>query len=50
VIVAPAGRLLMVMAFTIASGKIVAIDVISDPERLEHLDLGVLTDPDRQSM
>ncbi len=44
VIVAPAGRLLMVMAFTIARGKIVAIDAISDPERLEHLDLAVLTD------
>jgi RNA polymerase sigma-70 factor (ECF subfamily) len=43
VIVAPAGRLLMVLAFTIASGRVVAIDAISDPARLERLDLAVVT-------
>jgi RNA polymerase sigma-70 factor (ECF subfamily) len=44
VIVAPSGRLLMVLAFTIARGKIVEIDAIADPERLGRLDLGVLGD------
>jgi RNA polymerase sigma-70 factor, ECF subfamily len=42
VVVAPRGRLMMVLAFTIARGKIVAIDAIADPERLERLDLAVL--------
>jgi len=41
VIVAPRGRLLMVLDFTIARGKIVAIDAIADPERLRQLDLAV---------
>jgi RNA polymerase sigma factor (sigma-70 family) len=44
VIVAPRGRLLMVLDFTIADGKIVAIDAIADPERLRQLDLAMLTD------
>jgi RNA polymerase sigma factor (sigma-70 family) len=44
VIVAPRGRLLMVLDFTIADGKIVAIDAIADPERLRPLDLAMLTD------
>jgi RNA polymerase sigma-70 factor, ECF subfamily len=44
VVVAPRGRLLMVLAFTIARGKIVAIDAIADPARLRQLDLAVLTD------
>src|SRR5207248_6177626 len=34
VIVAPQGRLLMVLRFTIGRGRIVAIDVVSDPARL----------------
>jgi RNA polymerase sigma-70 factor (ECF subfamily) len=42
VVVAPRGRLLMVLDFTIAGGKIVAIDAIADPERLGKLDLAVL--------
>ena len=33
----------MVLVFTIADGKIVAIDAIADPERLRQLDLAVLT-------
>jgi RNA polymerase sigma factor (sigma-70 family) len=44
VIVAPRGRLLMVLDFTIEDGKIVAIDAIADPERLRPLDLAMLTD------
>lgn len=42
VIVAPRGKLLMVLDFTIADGKIVAIDAIADPERVRGLDLAVL--------
>ena len=42
VVVAPRGRLLMVLSFTIAHGKIVAIDAIADPARLRRLDLAVL--------
>jgi RNA polymerase sigma factor (sigma-70 family) len=43
VIVAPRGRLLMVLDFTIKDGKIVAIDAIADPARLHQLDLAMLT-------
>jgi RNA polymerase sigma-70 factor (ECF subfamily) len=32
------------MAFTVADGRIVAIDVLTDPHRLEALDLSVLDD------
>src|SRR5215212_10032196 len=42
VVVAPRGRLLMVLDFTIRHGKIVAIDAIADPERLAVLELAVL--------
>jgi RNA polymerase sigma-70 factor (ECF subfamily) len=42
VVVAPHGRPQFVMAFTVAGGKIVAIDVLADPERLQELDLAVL--------
>jgi RNA polymerase sigma-70 factor (ECF subfamily) len=44
IVVAPRGRLLVVLRFTSAGGKIVAIDVIADPERLRALDLAVLND------
>jgi RNA polymerase sigma-70 factor (ECF subfamily) len=44
VVVAAHGRPLFVMAFTVAGGKIVAIDVLADPERLHGLDLAVLDD------
>src|SRR5215207_4943293 len=44
VVVAPRGRLLMVLGFTIRDGKIVEIDAIADPARLRQLDLVVLDD------
>ena len=44
VVVAPHGRAQFVMAFTVAQGKIVAIDVLADPDRLRQLDLTVLGD------
>ena len=43
-VVAPRGRLLVVLAFTFADGKIIAIDVVTDPQRLRALDLAVLKD------
>lgn len=42
VVVVVQGRPVSVMGFTVAAGKIVAIDVLSDPERLGKLDLSVL--------
>src|SRR5918995_6469858 len=44
VVVAPRGRLLMVLDFTIRDGKIVAIDAIADPERVRQLDLALIPD------
>jgi RNA polymerase sigma factor (sigma-70 family) len=44
IVVAPRGRLFIVLAFTVAHGKVVAIDVIADPQRLRALDLAVLDD------
>ncbi|MFE9693009.1 RNA polymerase sigma factor SigJ [Micromonospora sp. NPDC005806] len=44
VLVTAAGRPLSVMAFTVAGGKIAAIDVIADPARLRRLDLAGLAD------
>jgi RNA polymerase sigma-70 factor (ECF subfamily) len=44
VVAAAAGRVLSVMGFTVAHGKIIAIDVLYDPERLADLDLAVLDD------
>ena len=41
---APGGRPRVVFAFTIARAKIVAIDILADPERLRGLDLAVLND------
>jgi RNA polymerase sigma-70 factor (ECF subfamily) len=38
-VVAPAGRPSAVMAFTVAGGRIVEIDILSDPVRLEGLGL-----------
>jgi RNA polymerase sigma-70 factor (ECF subfamily) len=38
-VVAPRGRLLVVLAFTFADGKIVVIDVVTDTERVRALDL-----------
>ncbi|HYS53142.1 MAG TPA: sigma-70 family RNA polymerase sigma factor [Thermoanaerobaculia bacterium] len=42
VVVAPRGRLMMVLNFTVRRGKIVEIEAIGDPERLRQLDLAVL--------
>jgi RNA polymerase sigma-70 factor (ECF subfamily) len=44
VVVAPGGRLVAVMGFTITGGRIVEIDVLADPARLRRLDLAVLHD------
>jgi RNA polymerase sigma-70 factor (ECF subfamily) len=42
VVVAPQGKLVMVLAFTLAGEKITGIDAIADPERLGQLDLALL--------
>jgi len=36
------GRPQVVFGFTVADGRVVAIDVLADPDRLAHLDLAVL--------
>jgi RNA polymerase sigma-70 factor, ECF subfamily len=41
-VVAPRGRLLLVLGFTIANAKIVEIDAVADPERLGQFELAVL--------
>src|SRR5262249_2649989 len=42
VVVILAGRPLALMAFTVANGKVAAIDVLWDPDRLADLDLAAL--------
>ncbi|NYI07582.1 sigma-70 family RNA polymerase sigma factor [Allostreptomyces psammosilenae] len=42
VVASAQGRPMSVMAFTIAGGRIVAIDILADPDRLSRLDLTVL--------
>jgi RNA polymerase sigma-70 factor (ECF subfamily) len=44
VVVAPLGRLLLVVAFKVRGEKILEIEVIADPESLRQLDLAVLDD------
>ncbi|MFG2054489.1 RNA polymerase sigma factor SigJ [Micromonospora sp. NPDC048930] len=44
ILVSAGGRPLSVMAFTVSDGRIAAIDVIADPERLARLDLAGLDD------
>ena len=44
IVMAPRGRLVLVLALTIADGRISRIDVIADPARLEQLELAVLDD------
>ena len=44
VVVMPRGRPFAVMAFTVAGGRVVAIDALADPERLGRLELPVLDD------
>ncbi|GAB3520885.1 RNA polymerase sigma factor SigJ [Arthrobacter monumenti] len=41
VVVVPHGRPVSVMAFTVRDGRITAIDVLADPDRLEELDVAV---------
>jgi RNA polymerase sigma-70 factor (ECF subfamily) len=41
-IVAPRGRLFRVLRFTFANGRIAAMEVIGDPERLKAIEVGVL--------
>ena len=41
-VVVPHGRLLLVLDFAIANGKIVAIDAVADPERLRAIDVSAL--------
>jgi RNA polymerase sigma-70 factor (ECF subfamily) len=36
----PDGSVFSVLSFTVARGRIVAIDVLADPDRLARLDLG----------
>jgi hypothetical protein len=42
VVVAPRGRLVRALRFTIASGKITEIEVIGDPARLGELDVSIV--------
>jgi RNA polymerase sigma-70 factor (ECF subfamily) len=42
ILIAPRGRLLMVLRFTLAGDTIAALDVVAEPERLAELDLRVL--------
>ncbi|MBC6457399.1 RNA polymerase sigma factor SigJ [Actinomadura sp. HBU206391] len=44
VVVAPRGRPVSVMGFTVSDGKVVAIDVLADPDRLQRLDPAVYAD------
>jgi RNA polymerase sigma-70 factor (ECF subfamily) len=41
---APGGQPRVVFGFTIADGRIVGIELLSDPERLRQLDLAILDD------
>lgn len=42
VVVAPNGRLMLVLSLTITNGKITAINVVADPERLGRIELSTL--------
>ena len=46
IIVAPHGRLLTVMVFTVRHGRIVEIGILADPARLRQLNLAILNDTD----
>lgn len=43
IVVAPRGRLALVLRFEVTGDKIAAIDIEADPDRLQDLDLAVLT-------
>ncbi|MER7826225.1 sigma-70 family RNA polymerase sigma factor [Streptomyces sp. NPDC096097] len=38
------GRTLSIMAFTVQDGRITALDILTDPERLARIDVGVVQD------
>jgi hypothetical protein len=42
VVVTVNGRPVSVIGFTVVDGKVVAIDALSDPERIRHLDLSAV--------
>ncbi len=44
-VVAPLGLARRVFAFTVTGGRVTAIDVVGDPERIRELDLAVLPGP-----
>lgn len=46
IVVAPRGRLLLVLIPTLENGKIVALDVVGSPDRLQQLQLGVVPEQD----
>jgi len=43
-VVAPSGRIFAVAGLTVRNGKIVEIDILADPQRLQHIDLNTITD------
>lgn len=48
-VVAPRGRLLLVLVPAVENGRIVALDVVAGPDRLRELHLGVVPEPDGTS-
>jgi len=44
IVVAPKGRLVRVLRFTMAGEKIAAVEVIGDPDRLRQLEVAVMSD------
>lgn len=49
IVVAPRGRLLLVLIPTVENGRIVALDVVGGPDRLRQLQLGVVLEQDGAS-
>jgi RNA polymerase sigma-70 factor (ECF subfamily) len=49
IVVAPRGRLLLVLVPTVENGKIVALDVVGGAERLRDLQLGIAPESDETS-
>ena len=41
----PDGRVLSVIGFTVADGKVVEMDILADPDRLGRLDLSAIEAP-----
>jgi RNA polymerase sigma-70 factor (ECF subfamily) len=50
VVVAPHGRLQLVLTIVVKDDRIAAYDVIADPARLQRLELAVLPEPTRRSI